>query len=136
MQRLNSTRPTLVFVYGTLRHGESNDITQHQPRPLFMGRASVPGRLYDLGECPGLILDPAARPVKGEVYAVAACLIPILDAIEDDLGIYFRVQVEVRMQDGARLNCVLYEAGVAQILARPLIACGDWVTHRCATVPA
>jgi gamma-glutamylcyclotransferase (GGCT)/AIG2-like uncharacterized protein YtfP len=136
MQRLNSTQSIIFFVYGTLRQGELNDITEHLPRPRFMGRAWVLGRLYDLGDCPGLVLDPSAGRVQGEVYAVAPCLIPILDALEDDCGIYFRVQVKVRMQDAAQLRCVLYESGVAQVLTRPLIVSGDWVTHRRAMLPA
>lgn len=136
MQPFNSAQSTLFFVYGTLRQGESNDITQQHPRPRFIGRAWVLGRLYDLGDCPGLILDPSAGRVAGEVYTVAPCVIPILDAIEDDCGIFFRVQVEVHMRDGRQLSCVLYESGVAQVLARPLIVSGDWVAHRCAMLPA
>ena len=136
MQLLNSTQHTLFFVYGTLRQGESNDINHQRPQPRFIDHAWVRGRLYDLGDCPGLILDPSAGGVAGEVYAVAPRIIPILDAIEDDCGIYFRVHAEVRMRDATRLSCVLYESSVVQVLTRPLIMSGDWVAYRCAMLAA
>jgi gamma-glutamylcyclotransferase (GGCT)/AIG2-like uncharacterized protein YtfP len=136
MQDRNLIQSILLFVYGTLRQGESNDITQQWLRPRLIGQGRVRGRLYDLGECPGLILDPSADSVDGEVYAVAPNLIPVLDAIEDDCGVYFRVQAAVLMEDGARLSCTLYESSVVQVLGRRLIAGGDWVAHRYAGLAA
>ena len=36
----------------------------------FIGEARVAGRLYDLGEYPGMILRPSDHYVKGELYDV------------------------------------------------------------------
>jgi hypothetical protein len=33
----------------------------------------VLGRLYDLGDCPGLILDPSAAAWQAKLYRCAAC---------------------------------------------------------------
>ena len=38
-----------VFVYGTLRRGEDNDITRLLPPPRFIGVARIAGTMYDLG---------------------------------------------------------------------------------------
>jgi len=64
-----------LFVYGTLR----NDIQKSMFHVLaaearevtFVGHGRIQGRLFDLGEYPGLVLsgDPA-RWVHGEVYAL------------------------------------------------------------------
>ena len=130
MKTLNSTQSTLLFVYGTLRDGESNDINQYRPKLRRVGAGRVRGRLYDLGACPAIILNRSADLVLGEVYAVEPSLIPVLDAVEDNCGQYFRMKTDVLMEDGSRLRCILYESGVAQVRGRPLIAGGDWVAHR------
>src|SRR5690242_7171967 len=76
-----------VFIYGTLREGEINDIGQAAARhgiaaPRLIGRASVMGRLYDFGDYPGLVQDEAAGPVRGDVYEIEDDLVPVLDDIE------------------------------------------------------
>ena len=54
-----------VFVYGTLRAGEANDISVAAARngiaaPTLVGTASLRGRLFDFGSYPGMVVDPAA----------------------------------------------------------------------------
>jgi len=49
-----------VFVYGTLRPGEINDIVLAAKRhgiaePTLIGTARVPGRLFDYGDWPGIL---------------------------------------------------------------------------------
>ncbi len=66
-----------IFVYGTLRAGESNDIRRAATRhkivaPRFVGSARLRGRLHDFGAYPGLVLDEAAGAVTGEVYEIDA----------------------------------------------------------------
>ena len=51
-----------VFVYGTLRAGESNDIRLAAERngiaaPMLIGSGHINGRLYDFDAYPGLVLD-------------------------------------------------------------------------------
>ncbi len=55
-----------VFIYGTLRAGEINDINRAAerhgiPLPQRLGVAYVTGRLFDFGRYPGLVLDPERR---------------------------------------------------------------------------
>ena len=75
-----------VFIYGTLRAGEINDISRAAERhgiaaPEFVGVSEINGRLYDFGQYPGLVLDATAGPVLGDVYRIDEALIPVLDGI-------------------------------------------------------
>lgn len=118
-----------VFVYGTLRRGGSNDITRLSPPARFVGRASVPGRLFHLGAYPGLRLG-GCEPVWGEVYAIAPALEPCLDAIEGLLpepnGEYAKQEVDVRVA-GQVLRCLVYEIAPAWVGDARRIAHGDWL---------
>ncbi|MDP9190516.1 MAG: gamma-glutamylcyclotransferase [Acidobacteriota bacterium] len=63
--------PTQLFVYGTLRSDPSHEMFHVLARRAkFLGEARVAGRLYDLGEYPGMVLRPDDRYVKGELYDV------------------------------------------------------------------
>ena len=121
-----------VFVYGTLRAGEANDINRLRPRPQRVGEARIAGRLVDLGDYPGLLPD-AGRTVLGEVYAIAPELEPVLDLIEGlDLGAaaeYERGEVEVVAGEHAFV-CLVYWLRPRCALGRPLVEGGDWVRHR------
>lgn len=125
-----------VFVYGTLRRGERNDITQLRPAPRYIGPASLPGTLYHLGAYPGLLLPAqlgAAAPptfVVGEVYAIEAALEARLDEIEgilpQDSGEYAKRDCLVEV-DGQRLSCLVYEIDSRRVHNHPVIEHGDWV---------
>lgn len=121
----------LVFVYGTLRRGEANDITQLQPAPRFVGLAFIMGTLYDLGDYPGLLL-PGSAPsqVSGEVYAVEPALEQRLDMVEgilpDDTGEYTKRVCSVQVA-GATRHCLVYEIAPDRLLQAPIITGGDWV---------
>src|SRR5574337_61368 len=121
----------LLFVYGTLRRGGSNDITRMQPAPQSLGVDSVAGRLYDLGAYPGLVLDRTAGNVRGELYWIEPALERQLDRLE---GVsdppqpgdeYFRRSVPVQ-REGRAIDCLVYEINPERISAAPLIASGDW----------
>ncbi|SFC76787.1 Uncharacterized conserved protein YtfP, gamma-glutamylcyclotransferase (GGCT)/AIG2-like family [Polaromonas sp. OV174] len=137
-----------VFVYGTLRRGESRDINRLLPVPQWLGSASVSGLLYDLGTYPGLLLGGPGR-VVGEVYAISPALERQLDAIEEvwpqQSGEYARREVLVQLDShlvphdeaaaGAKptlLPCLLYEIAPERTQGRPLINSGDWVQYRMA----
>lgn len=70
MPEAPSTTQRHVFVYGTLRRGDDNDITRLKPEPVFVGSAAIAGTLYDLGAYPGIQLGGEGL-VHGEVYAIA-----------------------------------------------------------------
>lgn len=117
-----------VFVYGTLRRSESNDINRLQPAPRYLGLARLRGELYDLGPYPGLILGGGAW-VWGEVYAITSELERELDRIEEvapvPSGEYLRRHVDLDL-DGRPLRCLVYEIDPRRVQGRPRIVSGDW----------
>ncbi len=121
-----------VFVYGTLRRGEANDINRLQPAPRHLGPARLRGLLYDLGPYPGLVLGGEAW-VVGEVYAITPELEQALDRIEEvapvPSGEYARRHVELDL-DGRRLRCLVYEIDALRVQGRARILSGDWRQRR------
>lgn len=70
-----------VFVYGTLRAGEANDINHAAARngiatPEWIGAAHVRGQLFDFGNYPGLVIDEKGAPIRGDVYRIEDALVP------------------------------------------------------------
>lgn len=127
-----------LFVYGTLRQGEC----RHDAIPRALRRAvrlaKVPGRLFDLGAYPGMLLPNAADQwVQGECIGVAeiGTVLQTLDAIEGFAGfaqpqsLYRRALVSVTAADGRRRLVWTYIFQGATDGA-PAIASGDWRAHR------
>lgn len=117
-----------VFVYGTLRRGEVNDINQLIPTPEFIGGSSVGGSLYPLGWYPGLVLDDRSR-VVGEVYAISPQLETKLDEIEgllpEPTGEYLKRDVELVVGERT-VTCFVYE--IAPALVGHLVPMeSDWL---------
>lgn len=134
------TSPVYVFVYGTLRAGETNDLSQaaalhHLPVPEKIGTASVPGTLYDFGGYPGWVHDPAGKGVLGEIYRIAPGLIPVLDEIEEvypgEAGLFVRINMPL-MCGGVAYDCIVYPVAASAIAGQPVIEGGDWVAYRLA----
>jgi len=133
-----------VFVYGTLRAGEVNDINRAAQRhamaaPQWIGAAHVRGRLFDFGAYPGLVLDEAGAPIRGDVYWIEDALVPVLDEIEEVYpgveGLFrsHRVHVEVEMEgEATHVDCLMYPVTASAVQGLPRIEGGDWVTHRAA----
>lgn len=106
-----------LFAYGTL-------IPSHAPAELAgmvrkfrrIGRGSVRGRLYDLGEYPGAVLAEGPAMVHGEVYELPADheILRKLDEYEgfdpQDRGgsLFTRTECSVRLESGEELSCWLY----------------------------
>ena len=123
-----------VFVYGTLRKGDDNDITRLSPPPRYVGKSQISGLMYHLGAYPGVVLTgDASQPIIGEVYAIEPALERVLDEIEmiypqqRDEYVKRHVVVRVGLQ---QLSCLVYEINPAYIQGKPLIASGDWVKDR------
>lgn len=129
--------PRYVFVYGTLRRGEQRDINLLIPTPLFTGYAKIRGRLYDLGDYPGLRLS-GSPSVQGEVYQITPELERQLDEIEEvwpqQSGEYARREVRVQFSDGAlsgqEQTCLVYEIAEQRTAGMPVIASGDWLMRK------
>ncbi|MBE0510320.1 MAG: gamma-glutamylcyclotransferase [Gammaproteobacteria bacterium] len=121
----------LVFVYGTLLRGMCRFPALSHAEP--MGPALAQGKLYDLGDYPGL--RPGSDVVVGEIYRVDARTLDRLDGIEDyypdcpESSLYLRRPIQVRLlADGRRLQAETY------LYASPLpesrrIADGDYRRH-------
>lgn len=135
-----------VFVYGTLRRGDDNDITRLVPTPQFIGTAAICGRMYHLGPYPGVVLAskgnglPCAGGegrIVGEVYAIDEELERLLDELEEvypkangDTGeMYIKREIEV-LVGHHRLVCIAYEINPNCIQGHAVITSGDWVLGR------
>jgi gamma-glutamylcyclotransferase (GGCT)/AIG2-like uncharacterized protein YtfP len=122
----------LFFVYGTLRQGDDNDITQLQPAPRFVAKAKIRGTMYHLGGYPGVTLGGSAD-IVGEVYAVSPELETKLDAIESEYPAqsdeYYKREIQVLIEGQLR-SCLMYEINFSYALGKPVIPSGDWVKDR------
>ncbi|MBB2916694.1 conserved hypothetical protein [Cupriavidus taiwanensis] len=127
-----------VFVYGTLRAGEVNDLNAAARRhgiaaPTLLGTGTVAGRLYDFGTYPGLVLDAGGGPVVGDIYEIADALLPVLDEIEEvypgQATLFVREEQAVQ-HNGQPVACLLYPVADAAAAALPRIDSGDWVAYR------
>ena len=131
-----------VFVYGTLRVGESNDIRRAAERhgiaaPVLIGPGHLNGRLYDFDAYPGLVLDPAAGPVQGDIYRIDERLVPVLDEIEEIVpgvdGLFRSARLQVSIQIDGRthaIDCLVYPVSDDAVEGLPRIDGGDWVIYR------
>jgi gamma-glutamylcyclotransferase (GGCT)/AIG2-like uncharacterized protein YtfP len=131
-----------VFVYGTLRAGESNDIHRAAERhgiadPVLIGSGHINGRLYDFAAYPGLVIDPAAGPVHGDVYRIDDALVPVLDEIEEVvpgvIGLFRGEEMRVTVDMDGRaqaIDCLIYPVSEAAVAGLPRIDGGDWVVYR------
>jgi|GEM_PF-2711636 len=121
-----------LFVYGTLRRGLANPISDFLSRHAdLVGNGSFRGRLYDAGRYPCVVPSDDERDrVVGDIFALKeGCKAwHVLDGYEccdienPDRGVYIRAGVEVDIEDGERVH-----AGSASI-TRALKALGPY--HR------
>jgi len=131
--------PEHLFVCGTLRSGLAPDEVAGLMRNMHrIGVAFVPGRLYDLGEYPGAILDPNCETkVIGEVFQLPddGAAVEALDAYEGidpqdpDGSMFVRREAEITLEDGAKLQCWIYVYN-REVASSTLITSGDYLWHR------
>ena len=121
-----------VFVYGTLRRGDANDITQLTPAPVYIGDSQISGNMYHLGTYPGVTLG-GQNHILGEVYAITEPLERLLDGIESEYPAqadeYAKRDIEVSV-NGQMLDCIVYEINATYIQGKPQILGGDWIKSR------
>ena len=124
--------PLHVFVYGTLHRGGTNDINRLRPPPRFKGAAQVAGRLFSLGDYPGIQLGAGGMVVR-EVYAIAIELEAVLDEIEGLAptpdGQYEKAAIQVAV-GSQNLSCLIYVATVETLVRGVPMASGDWMDLR------
>jgi gamma-glutamylcyclotransferase (GGCT)/AIG2-like uncharacterized protein YtfP len=114
--------PELVFVYGTLKNGQSN---HHLLAGCsFCGEARLPAlALYNLGPFPMAIASNNPNTVlQGELYAVSDAQLAELDRLEGAPRLYERQQH--RLSDGRAVW--VYVGRARQVRHVPLIPSGQW----------
>jgi pyruvate carboxylase len=106
-----------IFVYGTLRQGYSLHRHLRQVGAKYAGAGQIRGRLFDLGEYPGVL--PSTRPsdsVRGELYDLESPRdqLSALDALEEydprrpRNSLFRRRIAEVRLDDGQKCKAWVY----------------------------
>lgn len=122
--------PVEVFVYGTLRRGASKPIEKMFPDAERVTAGHAPGTLYDLGEYPGIWVNPSGGWVVGEVYRIPAKRLAALDEYEEvERGFYTRREVEVRTATGP-IRAQIYEYNPDEFPDAREIPSGDWLGGR------
>lgn len=103
----------LVFVYGTLRRGESNHHFLSEAQFLGLHETSAEYTLYDLGDYPAV--GRGHQSIFGEVYLINQEILQALDELEDVPVEYRRELLETPFgqawfyiyQDEEKLNTVI-----------------------------
>ena len=99
----------LLFVYGSLRQGFRAEGLIRRAGGRYLGKASVRGRRFNLGEFPGAVKATGTpQRVLGELYALPYALraLKSLDRYEGTL--YKREVTEVELQSGRRVRAWIY----------------------------
>lgn len=124
-----------LFVYGSLREGakhEMHGVLREHGTPA--GRARVHGRLYVVDGYPGLVLDPNAGLVVGELWtSVADEAWPVLDFYEgcsaEDPQPHEFVRRETSLDaDGTPVRAWVYEFA-RDVSTLELVLSGDWLAR-------
>jgi gamma-glutamylaminecyclotransferase len=85
-----------LFVYGTLRRGESRHRYLAGQRYVGVARTQPQYRLFDLGDYPGLVERSNGRSIEGELWDVTPECLARLDAVEGcHEGLYRRSDVQL-----------------------------------------
>ena len=117
----------MVFVYGTLRRGGSNDFRMADSR--FVAEGKVRGELYRIDWYPGIVVDENAGPVVGEIFMANAETIAALDEFEGSE--YRRVKIAVEWVDAGEsftAEALIWE-WLGETREDQRIASGDWLAE-------
>ena len=122
-------RDSLLFVYGTLRPFVDIEMAKWlRSSARYLGAATTPGRLYDLGAYPGMTTALGGRErVVGDLYRVTnPRVFRVLDRYEASFA---RERCLVKLARGVRRTAwaYRYRHGVA---GATRIASGDYRVHR------
>jgi gamma-glutamylcyclotransferase (GGCT)/AIG2-like uncharacterized protein YtfP len=119
----------LLFVYGTLRpFAEVEMANWLRGHACYLGAATTPGRLYDLGSYPGMRAARSPRErVVGDVYRITnARVFRVLDRYE---ARFVRERCVVTLARGGRKLAWAYRYRY-RVVSAARIASGDYQIHR------
>jgi gamma-glutamylcyclotransferase (GGCT)/AIG2-like uncharacterized protein YtfP len=106
-----------LFVYGTLLPEYAPvEISKVVDQLHLVGRGQIRGRLYDLGDYPGAILDNSSALISGQLFELPddENVIASLDWYEgfypDDLdrSLFIRTKTQAFLLDGRKIECWTY----------------------------
>lgn len=130
-------KSTFLFAYGTLMRGWKHDAARflHQ-KSKFLGSAFISGKLYDLGDYPGLVYDPNSNiQVKGQLFELSdpARILSFLDYYEGanpvspEQGLFLKEFLPVIHEEAMIPSWVYtYNQVIEEV---PLIHSGDYQLH-------
>lgn len=122
-----------LFVYGTLLSNIPSSMSKFlRRRAALVGKATAPGKLYDLGMYPGFVAG-GEENVIGELYLIKAeneqQTMEMLDAYESVTGEpedeYRRVEVEAHVGGGGTFMAQTYEF-IGSVAGKALIPKGNY----------
>ena len=124
----------LLFVYGTLRFNENPISKGLGPVSNRLGTAFVRGKLFDLGNYPGIVLsdDPRDR-VIGEIIALnhpeaSLALIDQYEGVYPDPKSEYRREVAKAFFERQQISCWIY-VYQHSLSGLTLIPSGDYVDY-------
>ncbi len=107
-----------IFTYGTLMRGIPSRFGNYlEANGMFVGEAQMPGRLYDLGNYPGLIYDEQnGRLITGHIFELMDAQ-KVLEQLDRYEGIdpasppphEYRRVIRPALWKGQRVACWVYE---------------------------
>lgn len=122
-----------LFVYGTLRSGESAERLV-APGSDYIGEDKINGMIYSLGGFPGLkvrechgdtnvsTFNPEAPVVVGDIFCLRSDTVACdLDRYEGYPSLYDRIMVKT--EAGIQVWCYIYNG---RVYPEQLIESGDW----------
>lgn len=120
----------LLFVYGTLRVGQSADLSdgRYSDGVEYVDSDVINGKIFDLGWFPGAKVTPGhfdtgAPSIIGDVFRLTDdAIIPRLDGYEGYPNLYDRVQTETA--SGRHVWVYVYNAHIPE--ERQIVS-GDWL---------
>ena len=107
-----------LFLYGTLMPNEADDEVAHVIKRLRrIGVAYVRGRLYNLGDYPGGVIDLSANTsIRGELVELPAdkAILDALDRYEEfdpsrpQESLFIRKKAKIRLANGRKVEGWMY----------------------------
>lgn len=121
-----------LFVYGTLRPEFHNEVSNRLKKECtLVGKATVKGSIYDLGQFPAFVPDAFGR-VHGWVYELKSEDTFIwMDEFENVPVLYLRNEVKAKIEDN-KLLCYIY-AYAGHIYKYNRIEAGDYLEYSLST---